>query len=374
MKSDDNEPRKIVLILGNGFDLDLGLKTSYKDYWKSSYCPKDYPSPLIRHLNNRWDKDIDKVRWYDLENELLTYVKEGDKTDIINDEERSYLKRYSDHDLYIKRQYSDLDDYYSSLVQKGILFLGGGFWVHTNYRNDLMESVLWRDKKAFRLIKEGLCAYLKTAEMTIQRMDSVPALIILAMIKSAKAGDLVDIFSFNYTQVQTFGHRLQNINTHYMHGSCDNNNIIIGTRDDLSIPAGYDFVQKVMDDSFSPPDIVSALKEADELIIFGHSLGENDRQYFAPFFKKQANYDDPIRKDITIITRDHQSQFEIKQALQKMTEGNLSALYSINQPNIIKTANIDEDQHLLFDFLIKHHTHEEHAEVIVESLLQKKYN
>ena len=29
------EPRKIVVILGNGFDLDLGLKTSYKDFWES---------------------------------------------------------------------------------------------------------------------------------------------------------------------------------------------------------------------------------------------------------------------------------------------------------------------------------------------------
>ena len=42
------EPRKIVLILGNGFDLDLGLKTSYKDFWESEFCPKDYPAPLIQ--------------------------------------------------------------------------------------------------------------------------------------------------------------------------------------------------------------------------------------------------------------------------------------------------------------------------------------
>ena len=49
------EPRKLVLILGNGFDLDLGLKTSYKDFWESEYCPKDYPAPLIRHLNSRWE-------------------------------------------------------------------------------------------------------------------------------------------------------------------------------------------------------------------------------------------------------------------------------------------------------------------------------
>ena len=69
------EPRKIVLILGNGFDLDLGLKTSYKDFWESEFCPKDYPAPLIHHLNQRWPDNLDAVKWYDLENELLNYYK-----------------------------------------------------------------------------------------------------------------------------------------------------------------------------------------------------------------------------------------------------------------------------------------------------------
>lgn len=33
--TDNKEPKKIVLIIGNGFDLDLGLKTLYKDFWES---------------------------------------------------------------------------------------------------------------------------------------------------------------------------------------------------------------------------------------------------------------------------------------------------------------------------------------------------
>lgn len=69
------EPRKIVLILGNGFDLDLGRETSYKDFWKSEFCPTNYPAPLIHHLNQRWENNLDAVKWYDLENELLAYYK-----------------------------------------------------------------------------------------------------------------------------------------------------------------------------------------------------------------------------------------------------------------------------------------------------------
>ena len=82
------EPRKIVLILGNGFDLDLGLKTSYKDFWESEFCPKDYPAPLIQHLNKRWSDDLEAVRWYDLENELRVYAQIENKTDLIDEKQR----------------------------------------------------------------------------------------------------------------------------------------------------------------------------------------------------------------------------------------------------------------------------------------------
>ena len=72
--------RSVVLILGNGFDLDLGFRTSYKDFYESQYCPKAYPAPLIAHLNKKWPGGLDQVRWYDLENELLNYflkIREG---------------------------------------------------------------------------------------------------------------------------------------------------------------------------------------------------------------------------------------------------------------------------------------------------------
>lgn len=93
------EPRKIVLILGNGFDLDLGLKTRYSDFWKSDFCPKRYPAPLIHHLNQCWKDSIEAVKWYDLENELLNYYKSIPNPkiglDIITDEEKALLKEFT---------------------------------------------------------------------------------------------------------------------------------------------------------------------------------------------------------------------------------------------------------------------------------------
>lgn len=366
-----SEPRRIVLILGNGFDLDLGLKTSYKDFWESKYCPKDYPAPLIRHLNSKWGDELESVRWYDLENELLEYALHGDKTDVVNEAERSYVLNHSDVQISIELNYTNTKDEFSSLVEKGYIQLVENYppRAYIPYKEAFSLPVLERDKKALQLIKDRLCSYLKSIEEPIYEKLSVASNVLLAMLKTVDAGDFVNIYTFNYTHVQFKGDVVDEIPVHYMHGNFTDGNIIVGTHDDLEISAEYDFLQKGMDDYFLPPDLVTALKEADEVIIFGHSLGTNDRQYFAPFFKRQATEDNPVKKDITIFTRDYDSQREIKRALQQMTDGKLSSLYSINQPIIIKTDNLKEDQDAFKDFLDKHHTDSLQVKSIVSWLI-----
>ena len=371
------EPRKIVLVLGNGFDLDLGLKTSYKDFWESDFCPKDYPAPLIHHLNQRWPDNLEAVKWYDLENELLNYYKSiPDPTkgqDIITEEERALLEKFTAYG-YACGWYNDQTELVESLVNKGVFSYNGNLLGHVgeHLKEDALKTPIWRDRKALGLIKEGLCKYLKSIEKPLQESVTAAFHLLLAITKCADAGDFINIFTFNYTHVQMRGHELKDVPIHYMHGCCEDGKIIVGTRDDLHMAPVYDFLIKSMDGSFTPPDIVTALKEADEVIIFGHSLGENDRQYFAPFFLRQADYDNPIRKDITIFTRDDNSKIEIKRALQKMTEGKLSALYSINQPIIIRTTNIQEDQQLIFNFLLNHHTDKHYAMEVIGKLLQQR--
>ena len=64
-----------VIIIGNGFDLFLGRKTKYSDFYKSDiYCPKDFPAPLIDYLN-QWQptRGLNDVKWFDFETELYNY-------------------------------------------------------------------------------------------------------------------------------------------------------------------------------------------------------------------------------------------------------------------------------------------------------------
>ena len=370
-----SESRNIVLILGNGFDLDLGLKTSYKDFWESDYCPKNYPAPIIHHLNQCWPDTLDAVKWYDLENELLNYYKgipdPKNPRDFLTDEEKSFLETFQAYKLGYGL-YSDKEELIQSLYEKRVIVEAKNLLIPIDapFQDDCLKTPKWRDVKALELIKEGLCAYLKSIDKPIPESMTVAFHMLLALAKSAEAGNSINIFTFNYTRVQMRGYSLTDIPVHYMHGCCADGRIIVGTRDDINVDPGYDFLLKAMDDSFSPPDIVSALKDADEVIIFGHSLGENDRQYFAPFFLRQVDYDNPVRKDIVIFTRDNKSKVEIKRALQNMTGGKLSALYSVNQPVIIRTRNLDEDQQALYNFLVKHHTEEHFAKEIIGKLLR----
>ena len=50
----------ITLVIGNGFDLDLGMNTRYSDFAKSEYWPKDVSSSsfnLKQYLNERKEMD-----------------------------------------------------------------------------------------------------------------------------------------------------------------------------------------------------------------------------------------------------------------------------------------------------------------------------
>lgn len=369
-----SEPRKIVLILGNGFDLDLGLKTSYKDFWESEFCPKDYPAPLIRHLNTRWSNSRDAVKWYDLENELLSYAIHGDKSDVVSIHERNYIQSNSDYTLQNRISYYGGDDMMSSLVEKGYMKIDKDFVykVTIPHKEDYSQTSNWRDRKALRLIKDGLCKYLSALQLPRNASSTIAFQVLAFLDEEARKASLVNVYTFNYTRVQLNGKAPDYAQVHYLHGKCDDGKVIIGTRDDQNLNENYDFFQKSFDPAFNPPALVEDLKDADEVVIFGHSIGENDRQYFKAFFKQQTDYSHPNRKDITIFTLNDHSEIQIKRALEMMTDWNLSTLYGLNNLQIIKTGNIEEDQRLLYDFLVKHGKEDFRTREFIGKLLHNK--
>lgn len=366
---------KTVFIIGNGFDLDLGLKTSYKDFYESSYCPYYYPAPLIYHLNLWKSEELEVVRWYDLENELLNYYNgisnPDNPADHLTDEDKQFIISYRPESYFFGLYDGKV---LNKLADKGVLFVGK----NPNraptipFRDEINITPLKRDRKALNLIKEGLCKYLQNLKRPDNEKDTIAYNVLSTLYTEAMNKKPISVYSFNYTPVLLNGSPLDAMPVHYMHGSCEGNRIIIGTRDDRTIKPTYSFLQKSFDSSYNSSDLVEDLRTADEVIVFGHSLGENDWQYFKPFFSKQADYSNAKRKSITIFTRDNESEEQIKDCLNRMTDGGLSMIFNLNNFQIIKTGNLKEDMQKLRDFLVKHGKQVDQAQKIIDNALNPK--
>lgn len=369
----NNHRNSTVLILGNGFDLSMKLKTSYKDFYESDYCPKDYPSPLIFHLNKKWENNNGEVRWYDLENELLEYYSIHNKpgirfepNDVIDKKERAYLEKIKAGYYSLHFFNSENAAQVSSLYEKGII-VGNPGQYRIPWLNDLLNTPLYRDRKSLELIKQGLCQYLNTLSSPDASNQFLAYHVLNALESVMAIRETVCIYTFNYTHLPwDFDARFKG-HIRYVHGRCQDGKVIIGTGDE-NILDKYSFLQKSFDNHFSPPPIVDDLDAADEIIIFGHSLGYNDRQYFKPFFKKQSSEGAIKRKTITIITKDDSSEEEIKRALQKLTDNNLSLLMSRNTVRYIKTSDIEGCKVPLADFLSELRVGRDQIQIITDFL------
>lgn len=355
-----------VLILGNGFDLDLGRKTLYKDFYESEFCPKDYPAPIIKHLNERWNDNLEAVKWYDLENEFLNYYekiryKEITGYDLYDENERKILVRIKEYPTHTTHSIIQENlDIINRLHADNILSLSSNN--HLIVHPDAFLPPVERDIKAIQKIKYGLIKYLEGIQHSNIKENSVAATIVRTFAYNYEHLDEYAVYSFNYMTLKSIynSNATEKFNdiTLFVHGSVKDGNIIIGTKD-YQISPKYDFIQKSFDPKFNPPTLGVDLLLADDITIFGHSLGVNDSQYFKPFFEQQS-MPTAKKKTITVFTKDDKSELQIKRALQEMTNWKLSALYSMNNLQIIKTDICNEDKSLLRKY-VKRFCNDEYA-------------
>ena len=280
---------KRLLILGNGFDLDLGRATRYSDFAQSDYWPKDLKSRLYKYLTQR--SQIEK--WFDLEGALANYVEE------------------TSHSLL------------------------------PTYKVVAYETAQ-EDEEDFSVIVEAMIKYLSDAQMRDFKKDSWAAKI-LALACQDFAFD--KIYSFNYTDLEKVADALK-INrmpvVEYVHGRLADHSAILGINDQVDTIEGlFDFMRKSFNPHYSSHPVAYDLKTADEVVFFGHSLGDNDYHYFQSFFRHQCEEDmEPKEKrTITIFTYNENSRMEIMRTLHKMNDGKTSLLFQNNEINIFCTSN-----------------------------------
>ncbi|MBI4947821.1 MAG: hypothetical protein HY840_15635 [Bacteroidetes bacterium] len=132
-----------IIIIGNGFDLNLGLKTAYSDFTNSYYFASLINNNFCNYLRGK--QELDNGNWIDIENELSTYSKI--KSDSF---ERDFLSLSSALIQYLLEiDYNEIDkrSIAYSLLKKNI---NQDFFIYDyNYTNTVYELLSSRVKKDF---------------------------------------------------------------------------------------------------------------------------------------------------------------------------------------------------------------------------------
>lgn len=287
-----------VLIIGNGFDLDLGLATRYSDFASHSDFFKDFSlnSGLKRHLR---DAKMNE-KWLDMEFEMEKYSQKKDT-------------------------------------------------IYSNFSDNNLKS----DKDAFVELKQALTEYLIQEQKKQLNQDSLAA----KLLKTVRAcGLFKSIYSFNYTDLFLFAEKLgidtNSLNVYNVHGSLKKNDIILGVREGADVKPGYDFLRKSFSQSYTSYPIPYDLQETFEVVFFGHSLSSNDYHYFSSFFERQCNesMNREVAKRITFFTYDENSAIDIKRQLWEMNKRRTDRLFTQNDVIFLYTKNPNETEYkALFD-------------------------
>lgn len=252
-----------LLILGNGFDLDLGLHTRYSEFWESERwkevkvtCPEPY-------LINSLESYRVTHNWFDLESGLLAGAK-GLKGRI--------------------RRSSGVKNYYDSfqiLIKE-------------------LQVYVERQQENFTPVKNSV------AERLLKAID------VKQLFKC--------IYTFNYTDIgylSKYFHVSKLPLVQHIHGSLDpGEQIILGIKmeDFTSIPPQLSFLIKSNSPYYRFTNLLRDLELAEHVVFFGHSINGMDFPYFKDFFMQLVNM--PILKEgkryVTIITYDELSAMQIK--------------------------------------------------------------
>lgn len=248
---------KTLIILGNGFDLDLGWKTSYADFYRAK------------------QKDFEM---YD----RMGYIK----------------------DMIIGEHWYDLEGYIRNCIKN----------LSKNRAEEL--NLFWR------MCRDRLFEYFTCDKLNIYTTNKESC----AFLFLNKITQNSNIISFNYTNP----FEKENIKNCakdylYIHGSLAEADhpykLIIGVDKfviDENYIAGEDLILPIIKsyENKNKERILQLLKDSENIIFYGHSLGQTDADYFQIFFEQiiKGNIKD---RSIYLITKDEKGLQQMKNNLKK---------------------------------------------------------
>ena len=268
-----------LLIVGNGFDLSIGFKTSYGDFMKSSYFPHEETSNLCSYLHKQYEENMG---WIDIENELS-----------------EYSRMLTTKKLNAKKYNAILD----------------------------IDSL----REEYDELKSSLKCYLQ--EETKRAFGPSPDNPAKRVIDQLPAES--KIISFNYTSIierltwDKFKDSKGNLL--HIHGSlAPYDDIVFGVEDSAKLSKEHVFLYKAHSPHLKVQEFSDWLNSAERIIFYGYSLGDTDRQYFEKFFRKLCS-DDRTYTELVFYYYDQSSYDNLIWQLQMLTNHKLTQLQILNK-------------------------------------------
>ncbi|MCW4087510.1 bacteriophage abortive infection AbiH family protein [Segatella copri] len=284
---------KKILIIGNGFDIDLGLRTRYSDFAKS----------------NIWEKLMRNT--YGFDQDLLAALREAKEKEAWFDIEKT------------------MNEYVRAIRPESLT-------------TDLVD----KDKKNFIEVTKALDKYLKDEQKSRTLESNHYAAQVLRLI--ADVGGF-EYYTFNYTSLgdiaTSCGIKIDTSRITHVHGSLENDSIILGV---LTDPANqlheqYSFMYKDNSRFYMSNNMYEDFDKADDIIFFGHSINGMDFPYFKDFFIKQSGMGGEYKsKHITIFIYDDDSNQQIRNSIRN-AQVDLTQLFRRNNISIIQTKQMYYD-------------------------------
>ncbi len=270
--------KNILVILGNGFDLDLGLRTRYSDFWLSK-----------QHIINKV-RIVDKDGYHKLIPPMVNYIPRYLSSCWFDFEEA--FRWYASST--IKRNYET--------TMESISHLGG--LLYENHEANI---------KYYNVTRRELIKFLTTQQNRKRlKKNSIAAQFLREL---ADSQDTINICTLNYTNPNDFAEKLgilQKFNVEYIHGSLKEKNIVLGVGED-QVYSGYEFLYK-NEQGAKKFQLKQQLYQADEVIFFGVGFGYNDIHYFKEFFQNIISHQHKTK--LTIYTYNEKEANNIDQRLR----------------------------------------------------------
>ncbi len=261
---------EIAIIIGNGFDIDLGLPSRYSEFIQSPEWKKITKIPL------GYVGDVDYVR-----HSLMCYLQEK---------------------AYNKQNWFDIEEEIHHFVLE---------------HNYCAESDAQNIRIEFNKLKKALSDYLKRVSKELEHKADKKKLAyqFLYTLQNSPYSKIEILFNYTvpdlFLEMPTY-HEIGKGFFTYVHGSLRNDDIVLGcdVQDGEKVNRRLSFMYKY--NMLNKANHVARhILGAKEVVFFGHSVNEMDFCYFREFFKAASAAPEPVRH-LTVITFDEESERNIK--------------------------------------------------------------